>query len=833
MHFHCSPIKGLSPDMFSTILPQLIEKFGRNFKMKDSIPQEIQNFLKISSDKNFILEAIDLLSSKNIMKQRLPFVIELWRNILLDEDYFVFAFVRMSETDVDYTTKNQIEQFIQQIICLPGKVANEMGSAFPKEFELKPFSALIMLDILKAFHIICQLNDIKQSQVYGFDFLSTLASRIFMNFNVDNSPVLINSIAVIALLTNYDVYNDGIRQFMKGLQRQAIHIVAKIIFEHQEDSGRIKSMLHDIWNKSSDWRFVVTKKIPLLTFTKNDLAIKNIVHLLATEDIKTMENLLIEMFTVWSLKSHISETPFEQHFYITKFIILMVRYLPNVHQYADKIKRILFNGMQLHIGSTDKKLSALGMITAEIVLGILDSEAKDDEKLKFDYSEMNPEIVTEVVDVLRLFPQNVLQSLDTAKTDGDQELTKAMENLISISRGTETKDMNNEDLIVQQRPTEIKIPDLSNVEIKQQLPEELDSDDDLEPYPEPDRMHLDEKRPKFLLDLIKFFSTTECNDDAEKFEESMKSAEEIIQQQLQLHHSDLAIDLLRIFLTLDKKCYLENFNELKMNILLKLCTIHPQVCAQYLCNEFNTENTKYSLATRLLMLDILTETAKKLSKLKTQSDVRVEERQKITTGRNRLLIKLNEELEERNRKDSQRIISDRLQAKTRRITTRTLPLYETAGINKFGEVAGWFFFPLIEGFGRKQMLFTSGTSLKYDTDNLLLAKFINTISVLMLCAENSIIAPKMAREIFNLSIFLRYHQESRVRLAVLHMVAAVLIAIPAKLVSIDFPNQIQEFMNHLQLITKNTVVNYEPDKDCREFALQLFAMCQNALISDN
>lgn len=239
------------------------------------------------------------------------------------------------------------------------------------------------------------------------------------------------------------------------------------------------------------------------------------------------------------------------------------------------------------------------------------------------------------------------------------------------------------------------------------------------------------------------------------------------------------------------------------------------------------------MSRRMLMLDVLAESAKKLSELHSKEPkLDVADRKTPAKCENKLLKKLNQEMEERNNKDAQRIIRERLLSKTRKLATRTKPLYEDSSINRFSEVAGWFFFPLVEGFGKKQMIFTSGTNMKYDTDNLLIVKFINTISVIMLCAENSLVAPKMAREMFKLSIFLRYHKESRVRLAVMHMIAAVLIAIPSKLIAMEFPNEINEFSNHLQLIIKSTVVNYEPDKDCREFAKQLIAMCQNSIYFD-
>jgi telomere length regulation protein len=279
------------------------------------------------------------------------------------------------------------------------------------------------------------------------------------------------------------------------------------------------------------------------------------------------------------------------------------------------------------------------------------------------------------------------------------------------------------------------------------------------------------------------------------------------------------------------QCYVENFDEIKTKAVVEICSIYPKECAQYLANEFNSEVSKYSLRTRMYMLDILGETAKKLSKLEMPKKEEIKA-SPTTFGVNKLTLKLQEELNNRNKKDAQKIIRERLMAKTRRIATKTKSIDEVSGVNKFSSVAGFFFFPLIKGFGKEQMTFTKGTNLKHDVDNILLVKFLHTISIIMLCSENAPIAPKMAKEIVNLSIFLRYHEEAQIRLAVLHMFATIILAIPKSVLVKEFTAELNEFMSHLDMIVKSTVVNYEPDKDCREFATQLIAMCYNALYAD-
>jgi clathrin interactor 1 len=594
-------------------------------------------------------------------------------------------------------------------------------------------------------------------------------------------------------------------------------------------------MLGGVWKASSEWKFTLTKKIPLLSFSTDDRFIENFVFFLANEDIHIAEELLMELMSVWSTKSHVMDAPFDQHFYVTKLIVLMIKHLPNPKKRAEDIKKLMLNGIQVHLQSSDKKIQSLGMITSETVLGILDADLKDDEKLKFDYSDLDKKVVAEVVDMIRKFPEKA-ETIETFEEEDAAEVEKAMEELIRLAKGQESELTQAKQSIqeIAQPPQPIKNPP-SKVIRKVEL--DSDDDEDMQPYDDPDDYlrKSDDKRPRYLLDLIQAFTSKEHTEDAEKFELSVTGAEEIIKQQLPSHHSDIGIDLLRIFVSLDKTCYMEqNFEEIKMKVLVRICVIHPKEAAQYLCQEFNTETSAYSMNKRMLMLDVLAEAAKTLSKLEMDKAEETSTAVPVPVqAQNKLMIKLNEELEKRNRSDAQRVIRQRLLAKTRRIATRTKAAYEDSGINRFAEVAGWFFFPLVHGFGRKQMVFKTGTNLKDDVDNLLLVRFLNTVAVMMLCAENSVIAPKMAKEIISLSAFLRFHEEPKIRLAVLHMVATIVLALPKKILASEFPREIDELMNHLGMIVKSSVINYEPDQECREFAKQLLAMFQSVLYSQD
>lgn len=798
---HCSELVEFAKEEFGLILTEIVKKFGENC---EEVPEEVVRFAAIADNAELVVETMNVLCTKAI--QETPrFAANLSENLITDDSYLIFAFTRLS-------TCHDSDRFIQQLVSLPDKIANQLKSNFPQTFNPRTFSAIIMLNALKSLHVICQINKAEQSKVYDVHFLSKLISKVFVLFQGDKI-VAMSSLRFLSCLSEIEECSESIRELLMCLQRPAVDVAAQLIFGNIEKQ-KIVAMIGDSWKSNSNWKFAILKKLPLFSFSTNDKIVDNLAFFLVNEDPKAAEGLLRELLAVWGTKSHINDTPFEQHFYVTKLIVLLTKHLPA----TENVRQLLFNSVQHHIGSTDKKLQALGMITAETVLGIAESSLKEEEKLKFDYSTFDASTNQQVVDVIREFLGNA-----DADNFNNDDGTKAIEKLQEIAESRETLNIC--------QPKVQEVPRKVQPQPKKALDSDDDDDDSQSPldpdnhYPKPD----ESKRPRYLLDLIQAFTSKESLEDAEKFEYSMSSAEEIIKQQLPSHHTDIAVDLLKILISLEKACYMENFEELKMKILVEICSVHPKECAQYLCQEFNSEATKYTKSRRMFMLDVLAEVAKNISKLDVPKIEEDEKKPSAIPAKNKLLIKLNEELENRNKRDAQRIIRQRLLAKTRRIATRTKAPDENAGVNRFSSVVSHFFFPLIHGFGRKQMVFKSGTNLRDDIDNILLVKFLNTISVMLLCAENSAMAPKMAKEMMNLSVFLRYHEESKIRLAVLHMVATILLTIPRNVLIAQFSAEFNEFINHLGKIVKSSVVNYEADHECREFAKQLMGMLSNAL----
>lgn len=843
-------------ESYQIVLLEIITKIGAGFLSADSMPKEVKSLFSITDDVAFIFEAIQILCDTQLLTKYPTFMRCLLEELLFDENYLMFVFVKMASVHSSDENKVKSQQLLQQLISLPDKIANEQKQTKTATattiFQPHIYSTILITNVLKAFYVQCHINDVEKVVLYDVEFLAKLLSKIVVNFNCDrSSPAIKYMLVILSEWAGNEKYKDQIRSLMRQLSERAVEVIALMVLKQEKNKKRLCALFGDLI-ECQHWKYVFTKKIPFSSTAQGDETVDNLVYYLAvTSDTpgassgNILESVLTELMSVWSMRYHIIGTSFDNHFHITKYVVLMAKYLFNLQHHPvkeDFVKNIvltLFGGSQIHMESTDIKLRYLGMITAEILMEIFHPTVNNEEKLRFDY-EHDADVQDNIVKVLValqercFFKAGVREEVE--ELGGENVIIEMMEQLFKIIKDDEVKV---EALIKTKKTFAITKKDTkeraSGPQLKQEIME-LDSDDDedLQMYDEEEtsRGTKQNQPPKYLLDLIQAFSINENLEDVEKFEMSMEASEGIIKSQLSQMHPDLAVDLLKLFLTLQKKCAMEDFERMKVNNLKTICLIYPKECAQYLCCEFNTETNKYSMSLRIDMLHLIAETAKALSRIEV-TDEKVPDSKKnavVAVGSvNKLLIKINEENEAKSRKSSDKIIRERLMAKTRQITTKTASMNSISHWNRFSNVAGWFFFPLINGFGRKLMVFTTSTSMKYDTDNILLVHFLETITIVMLCAENCPIAPKFAKEVFNLSVFLRFHQESKVRLKVLQMLASVFLTLTKDHLVREFSSELHELTEHLARITQNTVMSVEPDKSCVDFARQLMVLCQQTI----
>lgn len=180
-------------------------------------------------------------------------------------------------------------------------------------------------------------------------------------------------------------------------------------------------------------------------------------------------------------------------------------------------------------------------------------------------------------------------------------------------------------------------------------------------------------------------------------------------------------------------------------------------------------------------------------------------------------------------KEIQEIIRARIEQKTKKRTTKTqLP---AESINKFAAVAGHFFFPLINGFGRNQFVLQSRTVLKNDLENQLLLTFLQTLSIIMISAVHCPQVAKFATEIIKISQCLRFSVHAKIRLGVLHMLATVFMSVPIGILNVHFYHDIMELKTWLEEIVSPNFLKREKNDECLKVAENLLGMCDTVLTS--
>ncbi|XP_058454350.1 telomere length regulation protein TEL2 homolog [Malaya genurostris] len=863
---------------YSDLLSELVARFDRQFPGQGTeIDDMIWRIFSMDRNYVFVLEALRMLTTAEELKKNREVFVLLLTRLVQEDDYLAGCFVEVSlkETDVfetDLTKHNQwtkAEQFIQLLAGIPNKLANVLERETPDIFLPKNFAQLLFQHLLKAIDSLARISQFYTNLSWDSTFLSKFLSKLVTDFNFGKrAPYLQHTLRILSIWSRSNAYQQQplIVSIFGGLLRSAVEIVALTALANDIDLLPLLAT----GGLSGEWRYVLGQKIPLFTSCSDDAIVDNLVYLLARisdhhQSPSVLVDLSQELISVWSSRTGIQRTSFEQHLYLSKLLLLAIAYL---HQFQTRKitseetrewRRLLFGGLKCHLESPAKQVRCVGMIVCEVILRLFDEkDVKDEDRLKFDYEGFDEETRL-LIDDLRTYKNRckfVKDELSQNNIFESENLDELVEKLFKNS-GIPGRDLPSP---IAASSAKVSQPSVADVEVslvelpdnkiplkEQRHPDsddsELDSDDDLQPYDMSNDCLIGRQkyRPKYLLDLREILIDSSDQQAMEKFEHAVEAAPELIEQQLANNDVKLALDLLQIFLTLESRCYMEHFQELKFSALIAICTVYPQQCAEHLCREFHSDVSKYSLNRRILMLDVLAQTAKTLSNhdqsnRTSKQDLPVrssDEPPKVET----LQLKFRDENELlRKQRLTEEIIRKRIESKTRRFRTlRSSGSNHTTRqetVNRFADVAGWFFYPLLRGFGSNRFLFTANLKFQYDADHLLLTTFLQILSVLMLCAENCPQAAKFARELLNLSAMMRFSEEPKVRLSVLQVLASVLIAVRRELLRQDFYVDLVELKQWLEECVQSSVVKGERNEECREMAKHVLVMCYKVLAEE-
>lgn len=777
----------------------LIEEFG----FLHVTLSVLLNSLKLSNNvqmEMIALSLIEILESDVIFSNLLNYVLSTERSVIFEDEW---------------------NDFVQTLISLPNRVFNAMGKSAPVSFIPENYAKYMLKSFIQC---ITFLSDSQFS--CNVKRISYFLSRIIVHFK--NSAGLLKLIDLTSIWCDSDKTPIKLFQnILLDLDHQAISVFSILLLLNIpfDKDAKIYKVLGPDLIGNKDWFYHLTSKIPFANFfSDNDNLIKNLILYLQLSEqknnkCKVLYNLIKSLLEIWSSETSCKQTSFNQHLYITKLLLFAVKLESNITSLRKDITltTILYEGVAVHLKSSLESYRYIGMFTAEYVFQYFNEE--NGPELKFEYDMSSDELKVLLIDLKNISSNNDDKNILINQTEdeilsnffSEQKLRKSR----TIVESHTPKGIISDEYIEDNKTEEGGITMFDD--------EGLDSDDDLVPYDmSNDKVYSKVESPMFLKDLRDGLLETE---NVDIFTINFNKGEELILSQLPHSDPEMGLELLQILINMHNNFYVENYEEKHFQMCVTIVTIIPKEGAEFLASEFHTESTRYSVNIRVYILDILKEAARKISSFKrdlSKKEVKIYKPNNIYQKP----IAVDPKLE------IEKIISKRLESKTRRITSKTVHPFLNTKVNEFNKVANSFFYPLLYGLSKNQFTISVKAGLKFDTDHILLVHFLDTISAIMLCSKNLPMAPKFAEEILEFVWCLRFHLEPKVRLAVMHSIASVVISTPVIILQNHLFDKLLDIRDWLMnCLDENVVQGIEPNSDCKIMAGRVLS-CLNCVISD-
>ncbi|XP_041363315.1 telomere length regulation protein TEL2 homolog isoform X2 [Gigantopelta aegis] len=527
-------------------------------------------------------------------------------------------------------------------------------------------------------------------------------------------------------------------------------------------------------------QYILCTKLLLHRFSEQVLLLQNVIGYLASSHtrrqlyLQVMKNLL----QVWGDVSAVKHTSYEQHLYICRALIICISHLKNEDKQEIKgeFHRLLMPGIQCHIACADVKIRKQGMVVAEIITKALDATGP---QLKFEY-EHDAE-----VDAL-------FSLLVVPKEPSGEEIEKRFGSLLIESETTReplkpaTEEINKKD---------------SNKTSTAETPSDLDSDDDMEPF---DMSHdlpvTKSKTPKYIRDCMEGLI---CSDDPDRVEACLKASEHLIRANRDAVR-EIAAELCKVLLHLSDNFAITNFLLLRFAALVAVTVQSPEESAVFLTNEFYERN--YNLRQRMDILEVLAAAAQELSSPEKSDKVKA----------SKPVEEIAPKCEVSNWRE---IVEKRIESKTRRFAKgpRQPPPHESA--NRFSCVAGYFFYPLMKHFDRKE-----STLDLLGEDLLILGRLVFTLGIILYAALHTPNCQRMGTTLLEFTWSLRFHTDPYIRQSVLFATSMIFLVVPCHFLLSDLQSEVTETKSWLQ-----DVVEKDSNTECKKLAIQALVLLENSL----
>ncbi|XP_060117034.1 telomere length regulation protein TEL2 homolog [Heteronotia binoei] len=666
------------------------------------------------------------------------------------------------------------EALLSKVVCLPDHLANKLQGENRPAFFPQNYFPLLGVEIIQV------LERISESLRGGLDCSISFISQVLGKVCVHGKQKEIMSVLVPHLTdrTQSDcIWQRMCWRLVESVPDRWMEAAICGLVQAVPGPAVLSRLLGNLVVKSKKAQFVMTQKLLLLQYSHPTTVLQSLLGYLALDS--TRRHLLIkalgELLRTWGSSSAVKHSSVEQQLYISKAILICLSYVKDVEieSHKQELLASMMEGMKCHLDSNLPRVRHLGMVVAESISARITPEGP---ALKFQYEE--DEEIRELKSLLTQRPEQVLVH------DPPGTVNKRP----PVTPGAVLKPSAKPSVGALEEPGK-------------GVDSDLDSDDDLVPYDMSEDKELRKaKAPAYIRDCIEILTGPE---DGDRCEAAMGILETLIRRNAATAR-EVSVELAKVLLHLEEKSYIEGFVGLRQRALVALAVTDPVPVSHFLTSEFYSLN--YSLRQRMDTLDVLATAAQELSRPVTSKPLSLKEPGiQILSGDNP------------DPSNWRQVVEERIKSKTRRFAKGPSRAELPSTPNKFGPVAGHFFFPLLQNFDRSLTTF----DLLGD-DHMVLGRLAHTLAILMYFAVNTAVAAVMGKALLEFVWTLRFHTDAYVRQGLLSSVSSTLLSVPAERLLEDMAEELLETQAWLA-----DVAERDPDGDCRSLALQNLLLMEN------
>lgn len=648
------------------------------------------------------------------------------------------------------------------LVSLPERLANVLEKDVPKALTVDVYFASLSKGLLHA------LDDARELLGRNIDvhvtFLSMLLGRLCA---VGRTKEIVETLVpeLICRCKADFVYRRVCNKVVAAVPDASLENLVTALLSAIGNFTQVDWFLGDSVNTSSKLKYILTVKLPLVRTFSNVKVLQNLIGYLASSDRRRplFQGLLKELLNVWGDKTFMKHQSEVQQKYLTSALMICTGHLrEQKYNGADKeaLMSSLVHGVHSHIESPEEWVRNYGMVVAEHLSIVLLPGGP-----KFGFECPSNTDVAYLLSLTDVAPKDDVVSIANVDTKPPAAMQEG--NSKSQERNSEPQER-------------IPVPELDS------------DDDDLEAYDMTHDKPNSAKKPAYLRDCMEGLLEQE---DRDWTESCLQSAEELFNR-CPDELEDIACEFCKILLYLEDKYSFPDFLPLRKRSLVTLCVKSPKSVATYLTEQFY--ETNLNIRQRLEILEVLALASEQLSKpVAVASSASTQE----------------DSISNITKSHWKSVVLERLQAKTKRIGHGKRKEV-TAAKNRFADVAGYFFYPLMRYYDRKENTFDL-----LGEDSFVLARLICTLGIVQNSAVHSPKSCHMASCLLEFISSLRYHTEASVRDAILFALSIILLNVPPSFLLLDLQHEMVDIRQWLQF-----VVEKDSFEMCRLKAAQLLQL---------